>query len=438
MHTPRTRWTAIVLAAAMLLPVGVAQAKRDRADETEPGKKVLGIRPWVYEFLEEAYAALDAEKYADVIAGLDRMRRKDRRLNAHERALMWQTYAYVHSAEERYEDAIAAFEKAMEGDALPDATMQNVRYNVAQLYLVLERYDEAIAGFQSWLAHAAEPTANGYFMLAMAYLQTDRREKALLYARQAIDAAGEHPREPWLQLLASLLIQETQYADAVPVMEQLVARFPKKDYFTQLSALYGELGRHDRALATLELAHVQGLLTEGSEVKTLAQLYLYNQVPVKAAELLAKALEDGVLEDIADAWQLLGDAWLQAKERDRAVEPMAKAAGLAETGEPWLRLARIQLDQGDWAAARDSLHAALRKGGLADPGTAHVLIGISHVSQDQLAAARDAFEEARKYATTEGVALQWLATVESQLRILEAEHSTATANTAHATNAGAG
>ena len=38
---------------------------------------------------------------------------------------------------------------------------------------------------------------------------------------------------------------------------------------------------------------------------------------------------------------------------------MAKAARLAVTGEPWLRLARIQLDQGEWAAARDSLKAGL-------------------------------------------------------------------------------
>jgi tetratricopeptide (TPR) repeat protein len=149
-------------------------------------------------------------------------------------------------------------------------------------------------------------------------------------------------------------------------------------------------------------------------------------VPVKAAHVLEQALADGILEDTTESWRLLGDAWLQAKQRDRAVEPMAKAAALADDGEPWLRLARIQLDQGDWATARDSLGAALRKGGLADPGTAYVLIGISHVSQDQLAAARDAFEEARKYATTEGVALQWLATVEGQLRVLDAEQATTT------------
>jgi len=419
---------AAVLATVLFTSATPCMAKRAKADETDQGKKVLGIRPWAYEYLEDAYAALDKEDYDGVRATLDRMKRKDRRLNAHERALMWQTYAYADSSQEKYEDAIRAFELAMKDDALPDATMQNVRYNVAQLYLILERYDEAIAGFQSWLSHATEPTPNGYFMLAMAYLQTDRRDKALIYAKQAVDAAGDAPREPWLQLLASLLIQDGAYADAAPVMEALVAHFPKKAYFTQLSALYGELDRHDRSLATLELAYVQGLLTEGSELKTLAQLYLYNQVPVKAAHVLQKGLADGALEDDADSWQLLGDAWLQAKERNEAAQPMTKAAKLADTGEPWLRLARIQLDAGSWSEARSSLQAALHKGGLSDPGSAYVLIGITHVSQDQLQAARDAFEQAKQYATTEDVALQWLATVESQLRVLAAEQATASAS----------
>lgn len=438
MHTSRIRWIALALAGALLLPAVPAGAKRHGADQTETGKKVLGVRPWAYKYLQDAYAALDAEDYPATRKALDRMKRKDRRLNAHERALMWQTYAYAYSSEERYEEAIAAFQKAMVDDALPDATMQNVRYNVAQLYLLLERYDEAIAGFQAWLAHATEPTPNGYFMLAMAYYQTDERDKALVYAREAVKAAGEHPREPWLQLLASLLFQDGAYQEAAPVMEQLVALFPKKAYFTQLSALYGELDQQDKALATLELAYVQHLLSEGAELKTLAQLYLYNQVPVKAAHVLEEALASGKLEDTAEAWQLLGDAWLQAKERDKAVEPMSKAARLADTGEPWMRLARIQLDEGDWAAARDSLQAALRKGGLGDPGTAYVLIGISHVSQDQLAAARSAFEQARQYATTEQMALQWLGTVESQLRVLEAEKATETANGARPTNERAG
>jgi tetratricopeptide (TPR) repeat protein len=428
--------TSIVAALVVVMAVAsVAPARTRRDDTTESGRKVMGVRPWAYKYLEEAYTTLEKESYPDTLATLDHMRRKDRRLNAHERALMWQTYAYVYAAQEHYQDAIGAFEKALMGDAMPDAAMQNVRYNLAQLYLVLERYDDAIAGFQTWLQHTTEPTPNGYFMLAMAYLQKNDAEKALVYARQVVSVAGEHPREPWLQLLASLLMQNGAYKEAAPVMEQLVALFPKKSYFTQLSALYGELGQHDRSLATLELAYVQGLLDDGQELKTLAQLYLYNQVPVKAAHVLEEAAAAGLLPDDSESWQLLGEAWLQAKERDKAMEPLTKAARLAPNGEAWMRLARVQLDEGDWGAARDSLNAAIHRGGLSDPGSAYVLIGITHVSQDQLVAARTAFEQAKTYATTEDVAVQWLATVDSQLRVLDAEKATADAT---ATRGGVG
>jgi tetratricopeptide (TPR) repeat protein len=384
-------------------------------------KAVQPVRRWAFKFLERAFAALDQEKHDAAFAALRDMQQKDRRLNPHERALMWQTYAYVYSATDAYPDAIASFEKALVGDALPDAAMQNVRYNLAQLYLVADRHDDAIRTFLAWFERETSPPPQAHFMLAMAYVQNEQKDEALPHAREAIATAGE-PREPWLQLLASLLIEQQGCEEALPVMEQLAVRFPKKTYYDQLSALYSQLGRSQQALGAMELAYLQGLLTEPRDVKMLAQLYLYNQIPYKAATVLRQAIEVGVVGDDAEAWTLLGTSLLVAKERDEAVEPLERAARLGGSGDGFLQLGRVLLAGGQWGAARSSLEAALRKGGLKDPASAHLLLGIANVNEERWDAARSAFEAARTHPATKPLADQWLANLESQEKTGGATH----------------
>jgi predicted Zn-dependent protease len=195
--------------------------------------------------------------------------------------------------------------------------MQNVRYNLAQLYLVQDRHQDAIRLFLAWFEREEVPTPQAHFMLAMAYMQNDQKAEALQHAREAVAKAGD-PREPWLQLLASLLVENQGFEEAVPVMEQLAVRFPKKAYYDQLSALYSQLGRHQQALGAMELAYAQDLLTEPRDLKTLAQLYLFNQSPYKASKVLQRGIDAGVITDDPEAWTLLGTREPGEARRDRA------------------------------------------------------------------------------------------------------------------------
>ena len=404
---------ALVASAGLVTP---PWAFAKRGFEPTATKELPPIRKWAYKYLETAYAALDQEHYDEAANALDELAEKDRRLNDHERTVLWQTRAYVYSAKEDYPKALKAFETCLGIGVLPDASLQNVRYNLGQLYMVTGRFDDAIETFETWFAAEPSPTATAHFMLAMAYLQDEQADKALVHAREAV-AKDTDPREPHLQLLASLLIDQQQYAEAAPVMETLVATFPKKVYFTQLSAMYSELGKPKRALGTLEIAYVQHLLDESRDLTTLAQLYLFNQVPYKAAKVIEQGIADGVIgEKDAAAWELLGNSWLQAKERTRAMDPLVQAASLGATGDGYVQLGRVQLAEGQWTQARDSMHAALRKGGLKEPASAQLLLGIANMNDARWDEARTAFEAAAADPQTRPLAEQWLSSIEREMQ----------------------
>ena len=101
----------------------------------------------------------------------------------------------------------------------------------------------------------------------------------------------------------------------------------------QLASVYNELGDAKRALATLELAYAQDFLIRSNEIISLVSLYLDQGIPFKAAEILEKELKTGRVDATLNHYKMLASAWLQAQERDRAMEPLAKAAHLDETGK---------------------------------------------------------------------------------------------------------
>ncbi len=75
----------------------------------------------------------------------------------------------------------------------------------------------------------------------------------------------------------------------------MIKHYPKKDYWVQLSAMYGELKDQQQQLAAMETAYVQDMLTEEKELVNLAYLFLANEVPYKAAKVLDQGIDEGVM-----------------------------------------------------------------------------------------------------------------------------------------------
>jgi tetratricopeptide (TPR) repeat protein len=337
------------------------------------------------------------------------------RLNAHERALVYRLVAYVSYGANEYEEAIEYFVKALKEEALPIREDAKVRFNIAQLYAALQRWSEAISWLKNWLLYSEDPDPLGFYLMGIAYYQLEDFDAAVVHTKKAVDLSPE-PREAWLRLLAALYSQSEDYENATWVLEELVLRFPKKQYWVQLSLIYGARENYGRSLAVQQVAYAQGLLTEDKELRRLARSYLYHDLPYPAATILDKAIEAGTVERDPKAFELLANSWIAAREYDRSLAPLQKAAELSQDGNLYVRLGQVHMQREAWSEAAALLQKAVTKGGLEDPGNAELLLGISYYNDARVTLARSSFVRARQHDSTREEADRWITHLETEAK----------------------
>lgn len=398
------RTAKILVPALALLLLGGAGAK-------EPEEKQVGysVSKWVYQRLTEAHELIGKNKYSEALKVMNPMKSRAR-LNQHEQALMWQTFGYIYANMEKIPKAIESFEKCLQIGALPEQTKLDLQFSLGQLYMAANRFQQAVKTLNDWMGKARNPSPEAKYLLAMAYTLTKTWKKALYWAQQAV-AGVRRPRETWLQLVLSIHYELKHYDDMARILEQLVARFPKKAYWMQLSAIYTELKREDRALAVLELAYMQNMLQNHSELMNLVSLYLHHGIPQKAARVLERGLKQGVINKSEQALTLLGDSWMRARELELAAGPLGRAAKLAEKGDLWMRVAQIHMEREQWTQAISAIENALSKGKLASPGNAHLFLGICQFNAGRYPAAQKSFQNALGHKNSRRSAEQWLKTL---------------------------
>lgn len=329
------------------------------------------------------------------------------RLSSYERAIVFQLYGYLAASQEDYVAATEYFEKCVGEEALPEESAIRMRFNIAQLYMATERWADAVAALEEWFEITESANSVAYYTLAIAYYQNDQQDRALEPASQAVELAKK-PKQRWLQLLLALRLERKEYRESLPVLEQLVSLYPKKSYWLQLAAIYNELEMEKESLAAQQLAHVQGLLTEDKELERLAQLYLYYDLPYRAALLMEKGLEDGNIEADEDSLELLANSLLTAKEYEAALEPLTRAAEFGSTGKLYTRLGQAHIQREEWAQADSALRKGLEKGGIDDPCRSQLLLGITSYNQQKVDAARSWFGRAAQTEECGPAATNWI------------------------------
>jgi tetratricopeptide (TPR) repeat protein len=390
-------------------PIDLEQLQRKRALRT----MLYPVGSRISRYLSAAAEAVDEGEPGEAKALLEKLNPK--RLNPYERALVYRLKAYVAYSISDYADAIENFEKVLAEEVLPIRDDSKIRFNVAQLYASQQKWREVIVALHRWFRYVEEPDPLAYYLLGIAHYQLGEADQAIVEAEKAVDLSPEPP-EGWLQLLAALYVQTQDYANAAPILEELVIRFPKKLYWMQLSLIYGAREDYRHSLAVQQVAYFQGLLTEDKELRRLARSYLYHELPYPAAQVLEKGIEEGRIEADAKAFELLANSWIAAREYDRSLGPLGKAAALAEDGNLYIRLGQVHLQREEWKGAAEMLHQALEKGGLDDPGNAQLLLGIAYYNDQRVGRARSSFTKARQHDSTREAAERWITHIEREAR----------------------
>jgi tetratricopeptide (TPR) repeat protein len=405
----------VLLTLALCLPVQAQQSGESEESQQET-RRTGSISEKVYRKLAEAQELADAENYAGARAILDEVKANPK-LSPYETAQLYNFYGFVYYAQDRFQDSIRAYETVLKQPDIPPGLRDQTLYTLAQLHFTTENWAKAIDLVKQWMASAANPGPEPYILLGSAYYQTENYRAMIEPIERAMEIARERDvevKEQWWLLLRVAYYELDDYKKVKDILEVLVVNWPKKEYWTQLSAMYGELDNERGQLAAYRAAYDQGLLIRSNELVQMAQLLLQAEVPYKAARVLEKGLEDGVVDKTSDNYRLLAQSWQLAAEDKKAIPALKTAAGLSSDGDLDHRLAQSYLNLSQYDNCIEAARDALRKGGLRRVDSANIVLGMCLFEQDRYEDAKKAFRAAAKDDRSRTTANQWLQFINSE------------------------
>lgn len=364
------------------------------------------LRMKTYEVITEAQTLMDGAQYAKAKAALDAYAPNVAN-RPFDRAYLKTVYGHLYIAQEQYQKAIGVMREAYDAHALNTEMQRNLLFNLAQLYLSIEDYEQCVKTYERWASEARSIKAEQYMLYANALIplkQYAEAKRAVLHAINVSDT----PVASHYQTLFYLQYELQEYDAGIETVKKLILLFePKKQYWMQLAGLYTQQNRYGDALAVMEIAYREGMLDKEYERLQLAQLYLYEAIPYRAAEVVEQGMKEELIARSVKNLEMLGNCYYRAHAFERAVQSYARAAELGSDGRLYFFLAKLYADTYHYDKVIDAAQKALEKG-VANTGEVYFLQGMALYENDEPLLAQKAFEQARKYPKTAKQAAQWI------------------------------
>ncbi len=423
-HTPKTiaRLAFLLcLAAGLVAAPALAQQQSESRGGERKTVQTVAMSQKVFEKLQEIQEFVESKQYGEAQEAIRELLERSN-LTPYEIAQIHNLTGYSWYLQENFPEAIRAYQRVLAQPELPEALQQSTLKTVAQLYFTVEEYRRALETVQQLMAVVAEPSADVYMLLGQAHFQLQDYPQALGPIKTAIDMykeQGRTPRENWLLLLRVCYYEMGDFQSMIGVLKELVTFYPKDTYILTLAGVYSELGDTKKQLALVEVLYEKGVLTNPTHIVNLANLYLLHEIPYKAATILEAEMAGERVESDVRNLRLLSQAWYTAREDDKAIPPLRRAAELSEDGELYIRLAQSHINLEQWTEAAEACQEGLRIGGLKREDQAQIMRGMALFNLKQLRAARRAFQAALQDNRSRRTAQQWIAYVDSELRRAE-------------------
>ena len=370
----------------------------------------------VYRRLSNIQEELASEKYDEVIGALQRL--SNAALNDYEEALVLQTFGFAYIQQNRLQSAVEYFEKSLAMESLPGEAQQGMLYSLASLYLAEERFQDAIDTMRTWFRYEANPLPDAYMVIATSFVELQQFDDALPYVQKALEIA-EKPREQWYMLELAIYFEKESFRDAVSLLKKMLKYWPDNGkYWDMLASSYLELKQDKNALDTMMVAYANELIKEKNRLMTVVQLNLSLNIPFTAGTILEKEMAAGRIEENKKNLEILLQAWISAKEYDRAAKTINRLGALVDDGEIFMRKAGIHNELGEWSDVIAAVEQALQKG-LEDPADAHVLAGMAYTELKQYDDAVNAFRQARNKGDDKQRrnATEWISYVQEKMAL---------------------
>jgi Tetratricopeptide repeat len=363
-------------------------------------------------------AAQDALKKGDYTGALQQLDTADAlpKKTGYEQYLINEMKGYAYVRTKQFSLAAKAFEAELASGFTPPDQVKTLTNALAQLSYQSKNYDKAIQYGQESIdkgyADAQMPT-----LVAQAYyLKGDwkgvvRFEKAQIAAQEKNGAA---PSNESLQLLLSGCLKQNPAGDdpcSTNALQELVIYHPKPDYWKQL--LYGmfKTVKSDRnLLQTYRLAEEVDVLQRPEDYTDFAQLAIEAGSPGEAIQVIQKGQQANIFPDArtkGKAARLLADAQKAAARDQKTLDKSAQQAALAHSGDQDVGLGLAYFGYQQYDKAVSALKQGIAKGGLKDPDSAHLLLGIAELKAGNKTDALQSFKAVKGDPTMQRLATLW-------------------------------
>jgi tetratricopeptide (TPR) repeat protein len=364
-----------------------------------------------------------SKNYPGAIVALDKVKARGDKLNDYERATLYNLYAAVYYNQDDTPRAIASYIEVLKTPNLPEGLRDSTLFALAQMYFVTEDYPKAIATLNQWFATVEDPSADAFVLLAQAHYQLKdykKAETAIVDGLKVARTKQQAPKENWLALLRAVYYELGDYPKAAKVLEILVAQYPSENYVLQLSGMYGLMGEQKKQLATLHAGYLAGMLTRKNDLLNLARLYMVEDVPYPAVQLLTKAFKDQAIDTEAETLQLYAQALAMAKEYEAQIPVLKRLAELTDEAKHHAFLGQAYAESGQWAEAIKAFQAALKGKDLEDPNGIRMQLGTAQFNAGRLSDARRTFIAASESDKHGQTASNWIKFVGAEIQRREA------------------
>ncbi|MEO5622927.1 MAG: hypothetical protein ABJB02_02860 [Dokdonella sp.] len=397
-----------------------APAKHDKGANEYPNatraEPKLDMSPSDQRDLNKAADLVNDNKAAEAQPLIEKVASNDR-ASKYALAFAHQLQAQIDWDQDKGEQAIAEYKKAIAFDALPNAAQFQLVYALAQTQLQTEKYQDALTTLAEWEKLTGKQTADELALKANAYYRIDQFQPAVDSMKKAMSMTDK-PNDSWTQILMASYFGLNQYDQAAQVVQAQLAKDPTdKKLVNQLATIYIQGDKPQMALDLMAKAKSQGLVTSNDDYLQLAKLYAAADKPKDAAATMKEGFAKNAITPSYDAYKLQGDVCTQAEDDACAIEGYSKAAPMAKDGNVDYQLGYLLFYSNKSKDAIDAINKAISKGSLRQEGEAYLLRGDAENDLDQKSAAAADWSKAAGYPSTKTMAEQRIKAAKGGVKI---------------------
>lgn len=239
--------------------------------------------------------------------------------------------------------------------------------------------------------------------IASSMMNSGQLKEALDYAKPALEG---NPPEAALKFEEAVYFKMNNLAGRRAALEQLVASYPKLEYWHDLL----QLARNDKGLSddqTMDIYRLRlavGDLKSDADFQEMAQEALVAGYATEAKGVLDKAQAEKILSGERDQ-RLVKMATDRAAQDGAAIADLQKRAGSDPNSA--VKLCLMYWSTGKNKEAEDRLRAAIASGKLADPDSAKVALGHVLLAEGKGGDAVTAFASVARNSKEANIARLW-------------------------------